>query len=124
MIIDRIKQQLLRVPRWLLSTVCLTAVLYLTLAPQPLPDTDMSLWEHSDKIVHALMFGGLCFCLGLDIWRTRRGPLPYRLLLATGVGLFGGVIELLQDAMNMGRGGDWADFASDCVGSLLAIFLL
>lgn len=122
--IEKLKRQLLRVPRWLLSAVCLAAVLYLTLVPKPLPDTDISLWEHTDKIVHALMFGGLCFCFGFDIWRGRRAPLPYRLLLAAGAGLFGGVIELLQDAMNMGRGGDWADFAADCAGSLLAIFFL
>lgn len=122
--ITRLKTLLLRIPRWLLSAVCLAAVLYLTLAPKPLPDTEMPLWEHTDKIVHALMFGGLCFCLGLDIWRGKRGLLPYRLLLAIGVGLFGGLIELLQNAMHLGRGGDWADFAADCAGSLLAIILL
>lgn len=122
--ITRLKTLLLRIPRWLLSAVCFAAVLYLTLAPKPLPDTEMPLWEHTDKIVHALMFGGLCFCFGLDIWRSRRAPLPDRLLLAAGVGLFGGFIELLQNAMRLGRGGDWADFAADIVGSLLAIFLL
>lgn len=122
--ITKLKAMLLRVPRWLLSAMCLAAVLYLTLAPKPLPDTEISFWEHSDKIVHAIMFGGLCFCLGLDIWRGRRSPLPSRLILATAVGLFGGLIELVQDAMHMGRGGDWADFAADLAGALLALLFL
>lgn len=122
--ITEFRNQLLRAPRWLLSAVCLAAVLYLTLAPKPLPDTEISFWEHTDKIVHALMFGGLCFCFGLDIWRGRRVPLRARLLLATAVGLFGGLIELLQNAMHMGRGGDVGDFAADFAGALTALLFL
>ncbi len=122
--ITKLKEMLLRVPRWLLPAGCLAAFLYLALAPKPLPDIKISFWEHSDNIVHAIMFGGLCFCFGLDIWRGRRAPLPSRLLLATAVGLFGGLIELIQDAMHMGRGGDWADFAADLAGALLSLLFL
>ena len=36
--------------------------------------------------------------------------------------LAGGCIELLQDAMALGRGAEWADFAADSLGVLVAFF--
>ncbi|MDE6514321.1 MAG: VanZ family protein [Muribaculaceae bacterium] len=119
----RILDPLLRLPRWLLTALCVAAILYLTLAPHPLPDNDISFWEHTDKIVHAIMFGGLYFCAWFDIWRNKKAPLNLRLLLATGVTLFGGVIELLQRAMQQGRGAEWADLAADAAGALLGALI-
>ncbi len=107
---------LLKIPRWCASAVVLSAVLYLTLWPNPLPDNDIPFWEHTDKVVHALMMLGLYWALA---WDVRRGS-PWWLMLA--VILFGGVIELLQDAMGMGRGGSWLDLAADSVGALIAWF--
>jgi hypothetical protein len=40
------------------------------------------------------------------------------LCFAVASSLFGGVIELLQDAMGLGRGGDVWDFCADTVGAL------
>lgn len=111
----------LRLPRWVLSGVCLALICYLTLVPKPLPDNDIPFWEHTDKVVHALMFGALYVCFYLDIWRDVKPRLLYRILLAIPVATFGGIIELLQDAMALGRGGDVADFAADSVGTLLAV---
>lgn len=115
---------LLRLPRWLMTAACTGAILYLTLAPHPLPNNDIRFWEHTDKIVHAIMFGGLYFCVWLDIWRNKKAPLKLRLLLAGGIAVFGGVIELLQRAMHQGRGAEWADLAADAAGALLGALIL
>lgn len=95
-----------------------SAVLYLTLFPRPLPDNDLQLWEHTDKIVHALMMFGVYCALALDL--RRQLSLRVRLWLLIGVIAFGGAIELIQNAMGLGRSGDLIDFAADCAGALLA----
>lgn len=111
---------LLKIPRWWASAVVIAAVLYLTLAPKPLPDNDIRFWEHTDKVVHALMMAGVYMALRLDIWRNRMPTLAMRLWLAVAVTAFGGIIELTQTAMGMGRGGSWGDLAADAVGAIAA----
>lgn len=37
--------------------------------------------------------------------------------------LAGGAIELLQGAMQLGRGADWYDLLADAVGALVAFFI-
>ena len=113
----------LRLPRWLLTGVCLALILYLTLAPKPLPDNDIPFWEHTDKIVHTIMFGALYVCAWLDLWRGRRPALSRAWLLTVPVVAIGGLIELLQQAMAMGRGGSWGDLAADLAGTLAALLL-
>lgn len=115
-------QPFLRLPRSIISLICFGLICYLTLVPKPLPDNDMQLWEHMDKLVHAIMFGAMYICLYLDIWRGKYIGWK-RWLLMLPVAMFGGLIEILQQAMNMGRGGDIIDFAADCIGILLAAIL-
>lgn len=111
---------LLKIPRWTVTTVCLALIFYLTLVPKPLPDNDIQFWEHTDKIVHGIMFGGLYACAAIDIWRLRRHPsLRESLSLALCVTALGGAIELLQQGMALGRGGSAADFVADICGTLL-----
>lgn len=115
---------LLRLPRWVLTAVCTALILYLTLVPKPLPDNDIPFWEHTDKIVHAFMFGSLYACLFLDLWRGRNPGGRRSWLAVIPVIALGGLIELLQQAMKLGRGGDIADFVADFAGIVLALFLM
>ena len=48
--------------------VTLAAVLWLTLAPQPLPDLDVPPFDGLDKVMHAVMMGGLAGAFMFD-WR-------------------------------------------------------
>lgn len=119
---------LLRLPQWALTAVCVAAVLYLTLFPHPLPDNDLRLWEHTDKVVHALMMAGVVWCAALDLMRRSRSTLrPLRLrelaAITFTVILFGGAIELAQRAMELGRGADWADWAADSIGAVAAALI-
>jgi len=119
-----------RVPPGLFSAVVTLAILWLTLAPQPLPDNDVSLFEGADKVVHALMFGGLVFAMVVDrrllCDRRRDGgykmkrQLPALLCMAAAATVFGGLIELFQGWMAMGRGCDPLDFLADAVGSVIS----
>jgi len=115
---------LLRLPRWVLTGGCTALILYLTLVPKPLPDNDIPFWEHTDKIVHAIMFGSLYVCLFLDLWRGRNPGGQGAWWAVVPVVVLGGLIEILQQAMEMGRGGDIADFAADLAGTILALLLM
>ena len=115
---------LLNIPRWWSSVLITGAVLYLTLVPKPLPDNDIQFWEHTDKIVHALMMAAIYCAVAFDIGRGRRLSTRSRIWLIVSVIAFGGAIELAQGAMAMGRGADFADFAADIAGTILAPFIM
>lgn len=128
----RLKRWLAVIPAGLPTVIVTAAILWLTLAPHPLPDNDMPMIPGLDKVVHACMFGGLYFIAALDlaIGRTRRKKAVFPLLkrttalcLALSVAAFGGIIELAQGAMGLGRGCDPADFVADAAGVALAVWL-
>ena len=117
------KQFLIKVPQWLFTVVTAIAILYLTLVPKPLPDTDIQWWKHSDKVIHAIMFGGMYFVVYLDYARKygkEKWKATATFLIVVAVALFGGVIEIAQDSMGMGRGGDIYDFAADVAGVIIS----
>lgn len=107
-------------PAWTLTGVCAVAIAWLTLAPQPLGDTDLPLFPGADKIVHAIMFGGLALCMMLDRqrkcgWKAlswRRGAVCA--LVSSVCGL---LVEWAQDAMGMGRSKDVWDLVADTAGA-------
>ncbi|MDE6342094.1 MAG: VanZ family protein [Muribaculaceae bacterium] len=110
-------------PPWLLSGLCLAAILWLTLAPRPLGDTDIPLFPGADKVAHFLMFGGFVFCIVLDWVRQhswRRAPAGVAVVaIAAGAGL-AGLTEMLQHAMQLGRSFEAADIAADLAGAVIA----
>ena len=113
-----------RLPAWTFTVVIVAVICYLTLVPRPLPDMDMPMFPGADKIVHGIMFGALAGAICLDMARKRGlQVLTVRLLLAAFViaSIAGGVIELAQGAMAMGRGCDSWDFVADAAGALLAV---
>ncbi|SMB95707.1 conserved hypothetical protein [Hymenobacter roseosalivarius DSM 11622] len=85
-------------------------------------------WEllSFDTAAHAFVFAVLAVLSFFSIRRQSRFPL----LRATAVSfviigsiLFGGLIEILQYSMNLGRHGEWSDLLSDGIGALLGGFL-
>ena len=111
--------------RWWPSMCVLAAVLWLTLAPHPVPDVEVPsfLGEHADKIVHCIMFGGLTGAVIFDFmrWRGRDCRLrPFVMWLAVGMLIFAAADEWAQGALGAGRTSDVWDFVADTVGILLA----
>lgn len=113
-------------PAWLLTVLTVGAVLWLTLAPQPLPDNDIPLFPGADKLVHAAMFGGVTLVLWADWRMTRHRPLAvWQTALCAVIAIaLGGAIEIAQGTMNLGRSADFADFVADTIGSLAVMAIL
>jgi hypothetical protein len=88
-----------------------SVVLYICLAPTPDVPAAGLLW---DKAEHAITWGILTGSGFLLSPRRPRTIVVYSLALGMG-------IELLQASMDLGRRGDWRDFAADSLGVGLAL---
>lgn len=113
-----------RIPKFLPTALVIVAILYLTLFPHPVGSDSVQLFEGADKVIHAIMFGALCGTVIFDFWRIHRPlSLSYAILVAAVVSSFGALIEMLQDAMDLGRSGDIYDLIADAAGAFLAVAL-
>ncbi|QNP53760.1 VanZ family protein [Hymenobacter qilianensis] len=101
-------------------------ILLLTLTPsKDMPVTPR--WEllSFDTAAHAFVFAVLAVLSFFSIRRQSRFPglramaVPFVIIGST---LFGGLIEVLQSSMNLGRHGEWSDLLSDGIGALLGGF--
>lgn len=108
------------------SLLTLAVVLYATLYPDPLDDNTMPPIPHLDKLIHAVMMGGLYGAIVFDTQRADRSKsLSRAFLIAVAVGViaFGALDEVAQNAMGLGRSGDGLDFVADFVGVAVAFFV-
>ncbi|MCC8072429.1 MAG: VanZ family protein [Bacteroidales bacterium] len=115
----------LHAPPYIFTAMVVIAICYLTLMPDPLPDADLPLFPGVDKVVHFLMFGGLAVIMCFDYGR-RRGhchsiklSLGVTLLMALISSVAGGVVEVLQGIMGLGRSADWLDLLADTLGAFV-----
>jgi VanZ family protein len=99
------------------------AVLLLTLLPSDkLPETPE--WEllSFDTLAHAGVFGLLTFLVARSFYFEYGKPqfLKFAILVAVVLCTFlGGIIELLQTIMKLGRHGETTDLLSDFIGAIL-----
>lgn len=119
------KKFLVKIPSGVLSGICIFVILYLTLAPKPLPDMDLKL-NYPDKIAHLLMFliATCVFYFDYIKYRYPRHPrLDVFVAITLSSVIFGGLIELLQELMVMGRHQDIYDFVFNSIGAVLAFVI-
>lgn len=114
-----------RIPRFLTSAVVTAGVLYLTLAPRPFGSVGIPLFEGADKVVHFMMFFAMAFAYHFDFRRGKKPVDEARLMgwIFVSLSAFGGLIELAQWKMRMGRSGDWYDLLADIAGAVYGIIL-
>lgn len=114
-----------RIPRFLTSAVVTAGVLYLTLAPRPFGSVRIPLFEGADKVVHFMMFFAMAFAYHFDFRRGKKPVDEARLMgwIFVSFSAFGGLIELAQWKMRMGRSGDWYDLLADIAGAVYGIIL-
>ncbi len=114
-----------RIPRFLTSAVVTAVVLYLTLAPRPFGSVRIPLFEGADKVVHFMMFFAMAFAYHFDFRRGKKPIDEARLMgwIFVSLSAFGGLIELAQWKMRMGRSGDWYDLLADIAGAVYGIIL-
>lgn len=125
----QLKKLINSLPTGTITIAVTAAVLYLTLDPNPLPDNHIHLFPGADKVVHGIMMTGIVWAATIDRARycarhKKSNPpkAPLTLYLVATI-LFGGLIELLQLAMDMGRGAEWTDFAADSIGAFAAYII-
>jgi VanZ family protein len=75
---------------------------------------DIALW---DKLKHAISWAVLAYCLAGVLQRR------HLLGLILVVTAFGGLIEVAQEAMQLGRHAEWADLLADFMGSVVGVAL-
>lgn len=114
-----------RIPRFLTSAAVTAGVLYLTLAPRPFGSVRIPLFEGADKVVHFMMFFAMAFAYHFDFRRGKKPVDEARLMgwIFVSLSAFGGLIELAQWKMRMGRSGDWYDLLADIAGAVYGIIL-
>jgi VanZ family protein len=99
-------------------------ILVLCLLPRTsVPETGFLGLIHFDKLVHAILFGGLQAMLLKARYEWRSG-LRSIFVMGAMVVIYGGSIELLQEMMDLGRRGSLADLAADVAGVILATVLI
>jgi VanZ family protein len=107
------------------TIVVLLAVLWLTLAPDPVPEPHFQLFKGADKVVHLIMMGGLAATLMYDY--SRQGAFKPRklatkpiIVMAIAVAIFSAIDEWAQGAMGLGRSTEIYDLIADIAGVILA----
>lgn len=122
------------IKKYPLTLLCVAVVWYLSFFTPP--PTKLDDVVGIDKLVHTAMYGGLCFLLWWEHFRTRFGkvgdelrfkPVAWRkafwyALVAPAA--MGGLIEILQEnCTNHRRSGDWWDFGANSLG-VVVMFLI
>lgn len=123
---QKVRTILSKVPGGLFSILAVLLILWLTLAPDPLPEHDLPLFPGADKLAHLLMFGFLTACMLLDRTRRhawRRIGTGFALFAALFSSLFGIGIEFAQTYMALGRSYETADMIADSGGAFLLMAL-
>ncbi|MDE6278157.1 MAG: hypothetical protein K2M06_08625 [Muribaculaceae bacterium] len=108
----------------------MAVVLYATLWPDPEFADDLPLIPHLDKLIHAVMMGGLFGALVFDtrrlmLRRGNTGPIPVQTLLrfALGLALFCVADEILQKELTTTRSAEFLDILADWTGVAIAFFV-
>lgn len=111
--------------RKFLPTIAVSAlIIYATLFPHPVGADELPKIPHFDKVVHVGMF--LCFGIALTVDLLRSGMKikgKEIFFIAFCSIVFGGIIELAQEYMHIGRAGDYLDFLADIAGAIPAPFI-
>lgn len=112
-----------RLPFFSLSILTTAIILYLTLVPHPIPEDNIPLIPGLDKIVHGIMFGILTLTLSIDYSRKwhdfKAVPLVMLICFGTCSAAFGGLVEIAQGTMGLGREADVADWVADIAGCIV-----
>jgi glycopeptide antibiotics resistance protein len=95
-------------------------ILWLSLYPFEVDAHGIKLFSNADKIIHLCMHGVMSFLLAWNIqpekWTSKKA-----LVLIFATILYGIVIEVTQELMNLGRSFDYFDIMANSLGVLLGL---
>lgn len=107
------------------TAIVLAIIIYATLSSDPIGADELPLIPHIDKLIHAVMMGGLLGAIVFDLQRSDRTTLLRRrtIIIATlAVMAFGAVDEVIQATVVDRRSGDILDLIADWTGTWVAFF--
>lgn len=111
------------ITEWWPSALTALVILYATLWPDPVGDTELMIFPGFDKLIHAIMMGGLTGAIYFDRRRSGRLlTLHYKILVALCVAVFAIADEYLQALTNLGRAFEVWDILANLGGILIAYF--
>ncbi|MBP1663364.1 MAG: hypothetical protein H6Q19_504 [Bacteroidetes bacterium] len=106
------------------SIVVALIILFLSVYPFS-SDLGLPRFQYRDKFIHSLMYVALAFVLYYDYHKIKlqverfKHNLPLLLLFPL---VFGGLIEIVQEAFFPPRTAEWLDWISDIAGSVIGFF--
>lgn len=106
-----------RLARWLTALSFVGVFIACAIPGHDLPEVDII---NVDKLVHVAMFAVLGWFLLHALGTDVRGRVAWTLVLGAA---YGGLIEVYQATMPIGRSGDVIDGVADAIGILLAVLL-
>lgn len=104
------------------TLIVLIVIIYATWVPKPVDPEDIPPIPYIDKLIHAIMMGGLTGALAFDYKRQERRhmlTLKVMTVITAGVLLFGVVDEIVQGLLPIGRPSDPWDLVADWAGTLI-----
>ncbi|MCM1369355.1 MAG: VanZ family protein [Candidatus Amulumruptor caecigallinarius] len=110
---------------WWLTATATAIILWLTLAPHPIPENNLPLFHDADKLVHALMMATLTVTAMHDLSKSRKESTK-KMTAGTFatviicIVVFSALDEYAQSTMGIGRSGDIYDFLADLGGIITA----
>lgn len=106
------------------TSIVLAVIVYATLSNDPIGADELPLIPHIDKLIHAIMMGGLFSAIVFDLCRNERQKLATKRLIgiAVGVMIFCIFDEIAQTTLTDTRSGDPLDLLADWVGIWIAYF--
>ncbi|MDE6156905.1 MAG: VanZ family protein [Muribaculaceae bacterium] len=111
------------IARWWPTALVVAVILYATLDSDPVGVDSFPLIPHLDKLIHAIMFGGLFASISFDSRRAGHRLSTKSLLTFAAISIAAGAIdEVLQHTIANGRDGDILDWAADSFGIAVAYF--
>lgn len=111
------------IKRYPIACFCIALIWYLCLFKPP--KTRLDEIQNFDKFVHVSMYLGTCTIIWIEYLRSHWREHPLKIIIWAIVApiLMSGVVELVQEYCTTTRSGDWADFAANSTGVILAALL-
>ena len=110
--------------KWWPSALTLCVVLYATLWPDPVGAPEVAFFPGADKLIHAIMMGGLVSAVLFDYRRSGKKLSRSFIIRCVVCGIiFSAMDEVAQQSMNLGRSLEFLDFLADTGGIILASVL-
>ncbi len=111
---------------WWPSALVLSVILYATWVPDPVMAGDIPSIPHLDKLIHAVMLGGLTGALMFDYHRadpaSRKLTARVIVVITASAMVFGTIDETVQGLLPIGRPFDFMDLLANLAGCLVAAF--